>query len=236
MPKSYKLCPTTAFNLSRFSSHPYNLRQQLVIKGVPPPPETLIRVLSDAISVEDFYSFMVEHERTVTQRGRLNDEKFTEYIRTGEILAYYSSQRSLLLLSGKKDDILDFCRNASCTPEMAFTTIEIDMKALLAKLKDVRLAWFRYDDSIIHASALSGQHIETTKPFKEASSVGDISTLSFYVEDSGGIAHPVLVTSDGAVVLQASYQERSTEIELVLYVKKILLDGIFSEVPLRKRR
>jgi hypothetical protein len=119
---------------------------------------------------------------------------------------------------------------------MSFTTIEIDMKALLAKLKDVRLAWFRYDDTIIHASALAGQHIETTKSFKESSAVGDISTLSFYVEDSGGVAHPILVTGDGAVVLQANYQERSTEIELVLYVKKMLLDGIFTEVPLRFRK
>jgi hypothetical protein len=120
--------------------------------------------------------------------------------------------------------------------EIEFTTIDINMKALLAKLRDVRLAWFRYDDSIIHASALSGQHIETTKPFKEANSAGDISTLSFYVEDDGNVAHPVLVTSDGAIVLQANYQERSTEIELVLYVKRILLDGIYTDVPLRKRR
>jgi hypothetical protein len=236
MPKSYKLCPASTFDFAKFNQQPYNLRPQMSFEGVPPPPETLIRVASDGIAVEDFRSFVIEHERAVSQRGRLNDSKFTEYIRMGEILAYYSEQRNLLLLSGKKDDILDFCRNVYCMREMDFATIDIDMKALLAKLKDVRLAWFRYDDSIIHASALSGQHIETTRPFKEASSAGDISTLSFYVQDAGGVAHPVLVTSDGAIVLQANYQERSTEIELVLYVKGILLDGIFTDAPLRKRR
>jgi hypothetical protein len=208
----------------------------LNIEAVPPPPETLIRRSNDGVSVEDFQSYLIEHERAVSQRGRLNDSKFTEYIRLGEILGYYSRNRALLLLCGKKDDILDFCRSVSSIREISFATITIDMKGLLAKLKDVRLVWFRYEDTIIHASALAGQHIETTRPFKEANAAGDISTLSFYVQDAGGVAHPILVTSDGAVVLQANYQERATEIELVLHIKKILLDGIFTEVPLRYRR
>jgi hypothetical protein len=236
LPKSYKICPVSEFDTTRFGQKPYNLRPQLNIEGVPPPPETLIRLANDRVAVEDFQSYMIEHERAVSQRGRLNDSKFTEYIRLGEILGYYSKDRNLLLLCGKKDDILDFCRSVSSAREIALSTITIDMKGLLAKLKDVRLAWFRYDDSIIHASALAGQHIETTKPFKDANAAGDISTLSFYVQDAGSIAHPILVTSDGAVVLQANYQERSTEIELVLYIKKVLLDGISTEVPVRYKR
>jgi len=236
MPKSYKICPVSEFDSARFGAKPYSLRPQLNIEGVPPPPETLIRLSSDGVTVEDFQPYLIEHERAVSQRGRLNDSKFTEYIRLGEILGYYSKNRALLLLCGKKDDILDFCRSVSSAREMSFATIMIDMKGLLVKLKDVRLAWFKYDDTIIHASALAGHHIETTKPFKEANAIGDISTLSFYVQDAGGCAHPILVTGDGAVVLQANYQERSTDIELVLYIKQILLDGIFTEVPLRRRK
>jgi hypothetical protein len=236
MPKSYKICPASEFDSASFGEKPYSLRPQMNMEGVPPPPETLIRMSADKVAVEDFQSYHIEHERVVSQRGRLNSDKFTQYIRMGEILGYYSKNRALLLLCGKKDDILDFCRSVSSSREMTFATIAIDMKGLLAKLKDVRLAWFKYDDTIIHASALAGQHIETTRPFKEANAIGDISTLSFYVEDAGGIAHPILTTSVGAVVLQANYQERSTEIELVLRIKEVLLDGIFREVPLRQKR
>ncbi|HEY7405817.1 MAG TPA: hypothetical protein VIB39_19990 [Candidatus Angelobacter sp.] len=235
MPKSYKICPVSRFDVERFSDNPYKLKQQLVIADVPPPPETLIRKSSDGLRLEDFSSFIVEHERVVRQWGRINDTRFSEFIRKGEISAYFSQARELLLLCGKKDDILDFCRVAASSHEVSFSTISIDMKALLAKLQDVRLVWFKYDDTVIHASALAGQHIETTRPFKEAREQGDISTLSFYLEDSVGIAHPILVTSDGAIVLQANYAEKAAEIELVLRVKQALLDGIYSVVQNRRK-
>jgi len=235
MPKSYKICPVSHFDVARFSENPYKLKQQLVIPDVPPPPETLIRRSSDVVTLEDFGSFIVEHERVVKQWGRINDTRFSEFIRKAEISAYFSPVRELLLLCGKKDDILDFCRVAAGSHELSFSTITIDMNALLAKLRDVRLAWFKYDDTQIHASALAGQHIETTRPFKESLVQGDISTLSFYLEDAAGIAHPILVTSDGAVVLQANYAERAAELELVLQVKQGLLDGIYSSVLNRRR-
>src|SRR6266550_467056 len=98
MPKSYKICPISHFDSGRFGTSPYNLRRQMNIEGVPPPPETLIRISTDTVTFEDFRSYLIEHERTVTQRGRLNDSRFTEYIRMGEILAYYSDTRNLLLL------------------------------------------------------------------------------------------------------------------------------------------
>ena len=110
MPKSYKICPTSRFDSTRFGSKAYNLRPQMSIEGVPPPPETLIRVANDSITVEDFRSYLIEHERTVNQRGRLNDDRFTEYIRVGEILAYYSKNRSLLLLCGKIRHLLRILR------------------------------------------------------------------------------------------------------------------------------
>lgn len=235
MPKSYKICPVDHFDVEKLRGDEYKLRRQLTFPGVPPPPETLVRKSSDLVKLEDFDSFIVEHERVVKQWGRINDTRFSEFIRKGEISAYFSKSRGLLLLCGKKDDILDFCRVAAAFTELSFSTITIDMKSLLTKLRDVRLAWFKYDDTIIHASALAGQHIETTRPFKEARELGDISTLSFYLEDSAGIAHPILVTSDGAIVLQANYSEKATELELVLQVKQGLLDGIYSVANTRRR-
>ena len=147
---------------------------------------------------------MIEHERRVTQRGRFGDQSLTEFIRTGEIEAFCSEKQKLLLLCGKKDDILDFCKLSPDLPDLQF--IRIDMNRLLEKLAEIRLAWFRYSDSTIHASALSGVSIERTPAFVEAKTAGEISTLSFYIVDTANVAHPVLITSDGAVVLQSTYK------------------------------
>lgn len=74
-------------------------------------------------------------------------------------------------------------------------------------------------------------HIERTHAFREARSAGDISTLSFYIEDTTNEAHPVQVTRDGAVVLQSADKEKGAELQLVMYLKEKLLDGIYEPVP-----
>ena len=80
-----------------------------------------------------------------------------------------------------------------------------------------------------------GAHLEKTAAFREAKTEGDISTLSFYFEDNGEI-HPVMVTDDGAVVLQDVYRETADEIQLVLNLKRVLLDEIHEEQEIPARR
>ena len=231
MAKSYKIVTLQLFNLT-LSPQPFPVGAQYSIPGVFGPPETTIYEARDIARVEDFDSLIIEHEHEVRAYGRVNNQRFEKYIRKGFINGYKSSARNLLLLSGKKDDILSFCAYTKKMQNLRISTLRVDMKQLLARLHEVKLVWFKYPQGMIHASALMGDHLEQTSPFREAKTEGDISTLSFYIQDSNQIDHAMMVTMDGAVVVQNPYQAISTEIELVLKVFDSLLDGIYLEDPI----
>ncbi len=236
MPKSFKICPAQHFDDSKFKKQPFSLRPQYALPEVAEPPQTIIYKARDVIELDDFKSYLIEHEHEVSMYGRVNKVSFAKFIRKGFIQAYYSSSRNLLLLTGKKDDILDFCKVTATLPEIKIATISIDMKALLAKLAEVKLVWFRFPAGMIHASALMGSHLELTADFERAKAEGEISTLSFYVQDKDEKVHPIMVTDDGAIVLQDLYHTVADEVELVLHVKRILLDGIYREEVIRPSR
>ena len=143
----------------------------------------------------------------------------------------------LLLLSGKKSDILDFCRQSEAVDKIALRTMQIDMLSLQEKLPSVRGAWFRLKQGFIRAKGYMGDQIQDTAEFCEAKSEGEISTLSFYFLDSrDGCMHPIMITEDGAVVLQRTYKRVEEELDLLLQIKKELLDSIFSLVkPTRSK-
>lgn len=223
------------FRTERITEQPLPLKRQYVLVGVASPPQTKIYRARDAVRLSDFESFVIEHEHEVAMRGRINDQAFDKFIRMGIMKAYYSDQTRLLLITGKKDDILDFCRTTADLPDITLATIRVDMQALLARLTEVRTVWFRFPSGLIHASALMGAHLEKTQEFAGARAAGDISVLSFYFE-AGGEVHPVMVTADGAVVLQDEYTEVADEIDVVLRVRSELLDGICSEEEVRPTR
>jgi hypothetical protein len=231
MAKSYKIATVQKFDI-KIGPQPVRVGAQYSLPQVPESPQTIIYKSRDVIKVEDFESLAIEHEHEVRMPGRVNDMKFERYIRKGFINGYKSDEKNLLLMSGKKDDILSFCRYTRNVPQIRISTLRIDMKALLARLAEVKLVWFRFPAGMIHASALMGDHLEKTSAFKQAKSEAEISTLSFYFEDSNGRVHPLMVTGDGAVVVQDPYEQVATELELVLSIKEQLLDGIYLEEPI----
>jgi hypothetical protein len=236
VPKSYKICLVRRFNDSQFADEPFKLRPQFSLPEVPEAPQTKIFKSRDQIKLEDFKCYTIEHEHEVSMWGRINQVSFAKFIRKGFINAYQSPTRELILLSGKKDDVLDFCKTTATLSEIKIALLRIDMKALLAKLAEVKLVWFRFPGGMIRASALMGDHLEMTADFERAKAQGEISTLSFYVQDNESVQHPIMVTTDGTVVLQDLYQSIALEVELVLQVKKLLLDGTYQEDEIQPSR
>lgn len=225
MPRSYKICDLQEIKAEKFVKQPFDFNMQPVLDGVEKPPTTSIYVSNDAINLEDFNKYLVEHEVEVSVTGRISGKSFNVFIRKGFIDCFVSSKRGLVLLSGKKKDVLDFCRIGSTDKEFRFKTLEIDMKKLLVLLPNVKGVWFAFNQGQIKASALMGSHVESTGDFKEFEKVGEISTLTFSFEFMNEI-HPVMVTEDAAVILQGVYPERAFELALVLEVKSRLLDQI----------
>ncbi len=231
MAKSYKVCTVQQFDVPDMT-HPFPVKAQFTMPGIPEEPQTNIFKARDIVDVEDFTSLLIEHEHEVSTIGRINAQRFSKYIRKGIIHGYTSHERNLLLLSGKKDDILSFCRYTQAVEEIRISTLRIDMKALLAKLAEIKIVWFRFPKGMIHASALMGSNLEQTSDFRKAKTQGEITTLSFYFQDNTGMHHPIMVTEDGAVVVMDPYQEVANEIDIVLGVFDQLLTGTFVVEPI----
>jgi hypothetical protein len=230
MPKSYKITYVDKFAGENFTVEPFCLDQQKSIDGVPPPPQTQIYKARDEVTVEDFRKFIIVHEMEENAIGRINSQSFSRYIRQEKIGAFQSQNNNMLLLSGKKRFVIDFTRKTKELPDLKIRLANVNMAQLLAKLPSVRGVWFNFPKGLISASALMGNNLETTTDFEKFKTTGEISTLSF-VYDFGGIGHPIMITTDGTVVLQSNYDEVSNEIILVLEIERKLLNDIIEKQP-----
>ena len=233
MPKSYKIVSTSNFEIATEDSSVLTLTAQMSLPETVPGPETTVRKALSPVSFEDFLTYDISHEYAMHMLGRSfqDGHHFTRVIAEGRIRGIYSRSRSLLLLSGKKADILDFCRQAQGKTKIDLKTLQLDMKALQEKLPEIRGVWFRFKSGYIRAKGFMGQQIQDTPEYCDSTSAGDISTLSFYFDDArDGCRHPLMITEDGAVVLQKNYATVEEEIDFVLHVKAALLDGLYAEV------
>ncbi len=131
------------------------------------------------------------------------------------------------MLSGKKRDVLAFCKDAQDKKHIVLNTIQIDTSKLIAKLPSVRGVWFKTDRGLITSTAFFGKHIEDADEFKKYENSSNITSLSFYFDHLGSYS-PIMITDDGAVVLQGAFQKIEHELELVVAIKKALIDDISS--------
>jgi len=229
MPKSFKITYIDKFDVTNIQQQPVLLNSQYTTDDKPPYPQSKIYKSRDRISKDDFEKYLIEHEMEENAFGRFNEEVFNKFIRKEYIHSFYSNSHQLFILNGKKKFVLDFCKKTKDWNYIVIKTIQIDMGSLLEKLPHVKGVWFSFKNGLIRASALMGANIESTNDFKNYNTLGEISTLSFHFEYNN-ITHPIMLVNDGTVVLQSNYTEISQELDLVLEVKKQLLDGIFQKV------
>jgi hypothetical protein len=233
MPKSYRITLPRTIQSQSFALASIVLDRQGSIEGVPASPQTKIYRARTKISLDDFESFIIEHEMEEEALGRYNTSVFTKFIRKELIHSYYSKRKEVFLLSGKKRFVVDFCKKSNEFAALAFDEIKVDMGKLLAQLPHIKGVWFKFSNGLIRASALMGANIESTPDFQNYSLQGDISTLSFFF-DYNGMTHPVMVVNDGTVVLYLNYAEVTDEIELVVTIKDTLLSEIMEIVKSSK--
>ncbi len=222
MAKSYKLTQVNVFENSKFTKKPLVMGNQYSLDGIPPEPQTKIFKAHDQINHKDFIKYIIEHEMEETACGRVNNSSFEKYIRKEKIESFYSQQNQILLLSGKKRFVIDFCRKTKDVTYIKIKTLKIDMASLLSKLPHVKGVWFRFEKGLVKASALMGSNLESTTDFQKFKEEGDISTLSFHYEFSNAV-HPIMVTDDGAIVLYYTYKEIKDEIDIVMDIYEELL-------------
>jgi len=232
MPKSFRIGWVQTF-VKKGDSHRFD--PQLTLNGIPSGAETSVHSVGKNILTSDFQPFVIDHQFTMERWARFDGHWVPNFITRGEIEAYHSPSRKLLLLSGQRDVVDDFCRTYGDSDRVKFTTVQVDMNALLRKLPEVNLAWFRFPAGKVKASALMGHKIEGTRQFKEATATADISTLSFDYEIDTARNHGVTVTARGSIILSGKYQDSSAELAVVLDVYEQLVQQFCAETPMKKR-
>lgn len=227
----HKVCPIRRFEANAFEEKRVCLDQQQTFEGMNEEvATTTIRSSGTRPGFEDFRQYIIEHDRVVKMPGRYGNIRFPEFTYTGTIAGFYSEKRGLMLLSGKKADVLSLAATTTRVAEFQIDTLHVDMNALQDLLPSVNLVWFKFKRGMIRASALMGANVEKTDTFAQSKSEGEISTLSFYFEDLSGDKHPVMITEDGAVVLQSQYVDVATELNLITLVHDKLLNSISQKV------
>ncbi len=110
------------------------------------------------------------------------------------------------------------------------------MNALLKRIPEISLAWFRFPKGRVKASALMGRNIENTSEFRNATARADISTLSFDHRDGIDLSHNVTVTGKGAIILGGTYATASSALAVVLQVYEELVKEFCRAVPPRSQK
>ena len=233
MAKSYKITAATKFDVPSDGLQLFPPNHQFSLPITVPGPQTKIRPSFESLSTGDFAAYAITHEYKKATPGRSLETgaTFNHFIAIGPIQGYFSRSASTALLTGKKADILDFCKRTENLGPIQIKTLEVDMNALQERLPNVRGVWFRIKKGLIRAKALIGEQLQETTEFCDAKADGHISTLSFFFEDvRDGCKHPIMLTQDGTVVLQKNYKTADEEIDFVMNVKKELLEGLYTEV------
>jgi hypothetical protein len=145
MAKSFKICPVRHFDVNAFAKERTYLDQQPPFAGMTNEVATTsIRASASNPGFEDFRQYIIEHDRVVKMPGRYGEVRFPEFTYTGTIAGFYSVKRSLLLLSGKKADVISLCTTTTRVAEFQIDTLHVDMNALQALLPSVNLVWFKF--------------------------------------------------------------------------------------------
>jgi hypothetical protein len=194
---------------------------QYPLPNCPQGPSTSIFLAYDRINFIDFNKYLIEHEKVENAQIRITDtdKSYNSFIRQETIEGYVSQSNKILLLSGKKKFVSDFCKKDF--DDLRFDQINVDMEKLRSLIPNVKGVWFRFTSGQISASALMGSDIDETNNFKDFQKCGEISSLTF---PFGG--DPIMITKDGVVVIYKTYKERTEEIALVMTIKKQYLDKI----------
>ncbi|MCC6607883.1 MAG: hypothetical protein IT327_32050 [Anaerolineae bacterium] len=198
----------------------------LDIPGVTEPPRTIF-ALQREISQLGIGVFRVTHEHIARKVGRVERINFTSFVAIEHFAGFLKRDLSLLMLKVNKDDAKRTMRNISRThDDIVYAYANIDLDKLIGQLEG-RLTgvYFTVDDSAnISSGAYWGQRVDGDFRFDRALDEGAMTFIRFFHNFGGELFH-VGASSDYNVVIYENNLDEHLELELVLDIKRRLLDG-----------
>jgi hypothetical protein len=188
------------------------LNQQLPIDGIDPPPLTTLFKARESSDRFPFEHFFIEHEKTEHAPGRTGSVSFQQYIHRYPIHAYHHRTNNLLLLCGKKRAVNDLIRQGGLT--LKVQSIFLDLNEVQEGLESVHMVWFRFFEGQFSSTSFHGENIKAVVEQQDLFRRGRISNMSFTLR-YGGKAHPLMLSHDGTMVLQTTYEDIEEELSVL---------------------
>lgn len=220
MPKSYRIfriCEFPDIDKQDFSSPQPRLipdsdtdepRTQMVRQNTPLP--------------SGFQHYYARHEFLEERAGRVHGRLFSKFVTWSDVELYLNRSERLLLASGRKDAIYDLID--SLQPHgFLIDQLDLDFAPLAPYLTNLHGAWFRHVDPSLRTSAYFGVGVDSTPWFNEAKKYGELSSIHI-VHEYDGAEIRLQLTHQAAVVIQSRINDTNLELEIVLHVKRRLLD------------
>lgn len=224
MSSSYSLFDLTAFPDISVGER-VKLEYQLpLFEDIDKPPETIFD-LQRKISGIEADVFRVHYEYIDKRVGRAKGIEFTAFVAMVNFPAYYFRGKNLLLIKASKPLARGAMRQlVKSSPEVSgkFRKISLDsIKHLIESFKGV---YFSVDDSAdVSTLALFGPSVDQDIRFMQASTEGAMNYARFDYEFIREVFH-IGISSDLNVVLYDNNLDEYLELELVLDIKRKLLD------------
>lgn len=229
MPNTFRFYDLEAF--------PDDIREKPVVVPVQLPlgsedaEDTIVRWkehLTDPIALD---RLEIRHDVLVNTGGRARFEldghwtvqSFSEYVRTHNIEAYATEDRSLMMIGGA-GEVVKSAYGALSKPTNSRLRLmgrEVDFKLLTPNLGRLRGAWFTRSSGSLHALGMFGQDVGGSPEWEEQNITSELQSVmvNYLFENK---LHTVLLTADCGVVVYASL-ERSKLLALVRDVYDNLL-------------
>lgn len=153
--------------------------------------------------------------------GRARHMLFQEYVTPYKFPLFLSGDSAepfrYALVATKKRVAHDFVRRMNKEePAFHFEATQVDFECLRPRLSYVTGAWFgSMRAANLSTAGFFGHHVDQSEEFQHAESVGELRNLLVEVVDEADLAHPVMVTADGGIILYRSYQTEDEELALV---------------------
>ena len=230
---SYRLLKASAFPDIKVD---YSVPSQLSYLADKEVPATHIQRQHIPLQ-EGLESFYITHQLIVHQFGRAQNVEFVEYAAEFHLWAYYRQADGLLLIQGNKDSVADLCYtlNSRASEDFSLQNYEVDFQKLEPHLEVISGSWFRYKAVSLHAMGIFGNHVDTTAEYQTAKTLGTQTAINFYHTFLGADI-PLQITRNAIVVIQANIESLPLEVEIVLDVKKTLLDKALNTVEKRRKK